>query len=170
MKKFTVSVVVMMLAIISVFAQNLVLWDSVANSLPTDTTLIKSGVVEKKAISTIKHVFYDRSNPNDSESAKITTSNAELGISDAVNAKNSIKASPNPANDEVKFSFSLIPGSSGKIIILQITGTVISENPIQGTHGNFVLTTREIKDGLYFYYLMVNGEVYCAKKFVVRHL
>jgi hypothetical protein len=158
MKKLVLSIVVMMLTMLSVFAQNFILLDSAAHALPSDTRLIKS-----------VPVFSDRSNANDTESVNSTTFLSGSGISDAINVKNSISASPNPANEEVTFTYTLIPGSSGKIIILQITGTVISENPVQGTHGNFVLDTREIKAGLYFYYLMADGKVCSAKKFVVRH-
>jgi len=244
MKKFTLSVAAIMLTIISGFAQNLILWDSVAHFLPSDTTLIKSGPVDadkemykylavknnststlgicmkkviidtipgsvnyfcwakcypanvytpadtiqlspqktdfyhfvghyrpidKKGASTIRYVFYERANPNDSVSVKVTYLPTGLGIVDAVSIKNSISATPNPASEEVNFSYTLTPGSSGKIIILQVTGTVISETQVQGTHGNIVITAQDMKDGLYFYYLMVDGKVCSAKKLIIRH-
>ena len=244
MKKFTLVVVAMLLTMLSGFAQNLVLWDSVAHFLPPDTNLFRSGPVdsekellkylaiknnsstaipvcvkkvvldtvpgsknylcwvrcypdyvyaptdtvmlgpqktdnyhfvghyrpmEKHGNSTIRYVFYNKFNPNDSVSVRITFNPTGLGISDAITAKNSISATPNPANDGIKFNYSITNGITGKIIILQITGTVISETQVQGTHGSFILDTTEMKDGLYFYYLMVDGKVCSAKKLVIRH-
>ena len=125
--------------------------------------------MEKNGSSTVRYVFYDRYNHNDSASVKITFSPTNVGIPDQGEIKNTIIATPNPANDEVNFSYSLSQGSSGKITIFQVTGTVISETPVQTTHGVLNINTQDLRDGLYFYYLVVDGKVCSAKKLVVRH-
>jgi hypothetical protein len=121
--------------------QNLSGWDSLSHSSSRDSMLVKPGA------------------PDDT---KDLSKNAAVRI-------NSIIASPNPANSDLTFNYSMTPGSEGEIIILQITGVVASEIPVTGTHGNIVTDTRDMKEGLYFYYLMVDGKAYSAKKFVIRH-
>ena len=244
MKKCILFVIAIMLTILSGFAQNLVLWDSVAHFLPPDTNLIRSGALdnekelckylaiknnssapipvcvkkvildttpgsknylcwtrcypdyiyapvdtvmlgsqktdnyhfvghyrpmEKHGTSTIRYVFYNKFDHSDSVSVRITYNPTGMGIPDAIMAKNFIFATPNPANEEIKFNYTITPGTTGKIIILQITGAVISETQVQGTHGSITLDSSEMKDGLYFYYLMVDRNVCSAKKLVIRH-
>jgi hypothetical protein len=244
MKRLILTSIVMMVAMVSGFAQNLVIWDSVAHFLPPDTNLIRSGPVDnekemckylaiknnssapipvcvKKVIldtipgsknylcwvrcysdkiyaptdtvllgpqktdyyhfvghyrpmdrngsSTVRYVFYDRYHPTDTASVRITFVPSNVGITEVTTLKNSISATPNPANEEIKFNYTLTPGTTGKIILLQITGTIISETAVQEMRGSLILDTREMRDGLYFYYLMVDGNVCSAKKLVIRH-
>ena len=244
MKRFTFLILAFLLTHLGVFAQNLVIWDSVAHYLPPDTLLIRTGPVdsegemlkylaiknnsvnpiaicvkkvisdtipgsknyicwvrcysdkiyaptdtvllqsqrtdyyhfvghyrpmEKHGISTIRYVFYDTFNHNDSASVRISYNPTGLAVTEANAVKNWLVATPNPANEEVKFSYSIAPGSTGKITILQITGTIMSETQVQGTHGVLDIDTRQMNEGLYFYYLVADGKICSAKKLIIRH-
>lgn len=244
MKKSLLFLVAVLMISVSNFAQNLILWDSVAHFLPPDTILIKSGPVDaekemqkyiaiknnstsaipvclKKVVidtvpgsknyfcwsrcypdyiyhptdtvllppqkteyfrftahyrpmdkpgnTTMRYVFYDKYHPSDSVSVRITFNPTGLGTTEMILPKNSISASPNPADDMIRFTYSISPGSTGKIMILQITGTILAEKLVQGAHGTYDFDCTEMKEGLYFYYLMIDGKVCSAKKLVIKH-
>jgi hypothetical protein len=141
MNQFSILVAALLLTIMNGTAQNLVTWDSASRIATRDSLLIKTG------------------NPDDSK---------DQGRNAVIRA-NSVTGTPNPANAEINFTYNILPGSSGQIIILQITGAVSTEIPVQGGHGSITMDTHAIKEGLYFYYLLVDGKVFSAKKFVIRH-
>lgn len=236
--------IAMISGILSVCAQNLILWDSVSHFLSKDTLLVRSGpmdnekelckylavknntdqaipvcvkkvivdtvtgsknyicwvrcysdkiyaptdtvlllphhtdyyhfvghyrAMDKHGTSTVRYVFYNKLNPNDSTSVRITYSPTNVGIQEQAPAKSLLSASPNPANNEVTFSYSLASGTEGKIVILQLTGTTVAEIPVDGSKGSVTFPASEIRDGLYFYYLVADGKVCSAKKLIIRH-
>lgn len=69
-----------------------------------------------------------------------------------------VSAKPNPASEWIGFNFTLpYNQSEGIIKITDVSGKLITTLNITGNRGQKVWDTREIKQGIYFYTLMVDG-------------
>jgi len=79
-----------------------------------------------------------------------------------------LKVEPNPAKDWTTFNFTLQDNTTtGTIIIVDMTGTIVEVIEVSGQQGQHVWDTRNIKPGVYTYTFNVNGIVN-SNKIVIR--
>jgi len=119
-------------------------------------------------ISTIRYVFFNANNPNDSVCVNIEFSTYPQGINDLSGVTLS-NACPNPANNSVSLSYSVPQNSNAKLIIRNVLGSVVKDLNIAGNSGQINLNTTELADGVYFYSFLVDGKSQVTKKLVIRH-
>jgi hypothetical protein len=125
---------------------------------------IPTGVL---GISTIRYVFFDINNLSDTVCVNINFSTYPESINELSNVSLS-NAYPNPANNAVSFSCSILQNSDAKLIIRNILGSVVKEVGIVNS-GKISMNTSELADGVYFYTFIVNGNSQGTKKLVIRH-
>jgi len=76
---------------------------------------------------------------------------------------------PNPANDIVKFSYTLLePTLKAKITIRNVLGSVIAEEELSHETKQLDIHINEYTAGMYFYTLSINGKSVITKKFLVK--
>ncbi len=80
------------------------------------------------------------------------------------------EAYPNPANSETKFDYKLPKDTKEvKIIIRSLLGFIMSEHLIEGKTGTITIQTNDLTGGLYFYSLMIDGEINITRKLIIKH-
>jgi hypothetical protein len=119
-------------------------------------------------LSTIRYVFFDERNPNDSVCFVVNFQAYPLGINNPGNSL-SISAYPNPASGRVTIDFSGINGAQGTILLRNILGETLNEYPVTVASGQVTFDAAELPAGVYFYSAVVNGGAVATKKLVVRH-
>ncbi|HLO91944.1 MAG TPA: T9SS type A sorting domain-containing protein [Lentimicrobium sp.] len=123
-----------------------------------------------KGTSTVKFVFFDEANTNDSSYVIVNYNIGTIGI-----AENLIKLSkvsnayPNPASSVVNFDYQLpANANNAKININNLLGTTVSSIELVKNEGKASLSLSNLKDGVYFYTLIINNTATVTRKFVVK--
>ncbi len=120
--------------------------------------------------SRVRFTVYNVDNPNDTLSFVVNFTVGYVGIGDVViNTPEISNAYPNPASGNVNFDYNL-PASAknAEIKVTNLLGTVIEEIALEKTEGKASLNVSSLKNGIYFYSLMINNSATTTRKFVVK--
>lgn len=124
-------------------------------------------------ITTIMYTFFNVADENDSVCVLVAY-DCSLGSAVPEISDETIEFSnayPNPANTFTSLSYS-VPASeqnSLKIIIRDLVGNIISENILTDKEGTLKIFTEKFSDGVYFYSLIIDDQVFFTRKLIVRH-
>jgi len=139
----------------------------------TDATFIAHYSANSRAgNSHIRYVFFDTNNTNDSISV-IANYDAinNTGINELNGNDVSIRdAYPNPSNNYTTFNYSLPKQTTNaKITLRNLLGSEVLSANLDELNGKKTISTADLKEGIYFYSLIVNDKIYYTRKLVVRH-
>ncbi len=110
--------------------------------------------------SKIRYTFFDSTNPNDSVSVIVHFVTSTTGADDLIATPTDIISNPfpNPASFKVSFILNLSSKQSNpRIILRNIMGATVIEQPITQRSGDCSLAVEHLKEGVYFYTLLVNS-------------
>lgn len=119
--------------------------------------------------STIRYVWWDQANSNDSVWVTVNFNIGSAGINDNKPSGNLTNAYPNPANSTSNISYTLTNTNSGIIRVSNILGETVKEISITGSKGLTSLNVADLNSGIYFYSLITNDKVLATKKIIVSH-
>ena len=120
---------------------------------------------------TVRYTVYDGSNPSDSVSwvvvYKFTTGINEVAAAPKIILVNSF---PDPSDNASMVNYVLSKDAkSAKITVMNMLGNKVAEFPIDTRETKFIIPTRNLNAGIYFYSLEVDGRVTSTKKLMVNH-
>ncbi len=116
----------------------------------------------------IAYTFYDDANPNDSARIVVRFETVR-GLNAPDLNKNAWKVYPNPADQYVEFSIDAQRYKNASLVITDLLGhTVRKKNFTQG-ETRARLSTSDLKGGVYFYTVLVDGKAVETRKLVVSH-
>lgn len=126
--------------------------------------------VGTKGTSTAKFVFFDVDNTNDSSYVIVNYNLGTVGIAENIFKVAKVSnAYPNPASSMVNFDYQLpVSASDAQIKISNLLGTTVSVIDLTKNEGKASLNVSNLKDGVYFYTLIVNNSTTVTRKFVVN--
>jgi Secretion system C-terminal sorting domain len=78
-------------------------------------------------------------------------------------------AYPNPASGSTSFEYTIPDSSNGKIMLRNLLGGIVREVNFEKPEGKVVISTNDLKDGIYFYSVLLNNKVEITRKLVIRH-
>lgn len=142
--------------------------------LPGETSTNFEGDIEYtaglKGVYSTKYVFFDVDNPNDSSSVTVNYNLGFLG-----NPENIVKSAkvsnayPNPATSNVYIDYRLPSNvSNAKIKISNLLGNTMDVVDLIAQEGKATVNVSNLKNGVYFYSLMINNSATVTRKFVVN--
>jgi hypothetical protein len=125
-------------------------------------TDIFRGDLETNAIAgvdTITWCFYVQTNPSDSVCVRYIF-DSTVGIAEIPSNRNYIsKAYPNPASTNTSFYVNIVKSSrAAQLKIFNMLGTEVKSVDVQETRGSVKVNVAELKSGIYFYSLWVDGK------------
>ena len=141
---------------------------------PNQTTSDFSGHYGHKnhyGVSTLAYTFYNAANTSDSVSViveyHLTGVGLQENIFDLIKFSN---AYPNPAKSFTTFDYSF-PSSVNnvRVEIRDILGSVVREVKLIGGKGVYRMETASMNEGIYFYSVIVDEQLYTTRKLVVEH-
>ncbi len=120
--------------------------------------------------STVKFVFFDMDNTNDSSYVIV---NYNIGfVGRAENLVKSVKvtnAYPNPATSVIYFDYKLPANTSSAYIkVSNLLGNTVSTIELTKNEGRAEINVSGLKNGVYFYTVMVNNSATVTRKLVVK--
>ncbi len=128
---------------------------------------VQKGVLD---VSEVELVFYDQNNPSEVSKIFLKFDTSLSGI-DENTLKNVWMSDvyPNPATNYVSIDYKL-PNQvdNASIKIVNILGSVVKEQNVDIQNNSVSMDISNVKSGIYFYSLTVNGELYSTKKLIVR--
>jgi hypothetical protein len=93
-----------------------------------------------------------------------------MGVGEPVANRGSLSSPyPNPASVYASFSYAIPAGSQGEIVIRDIVGSTVGRQLLSVSSGKASVNVLNLRDGIYFCSLLVDGKVSQTKKLVVRH-
>ena len=78
-------------------------------------------------------------------------------------------AYPNPASTSATLDYMIPDGASGKLMLRNLAGNLVREVNLEKSAGKIVINTFDLKDGLYFYSVLLNNRIELTRKLMVRH-
>ena len=90
-------------------------------------------------------------------------------LGDELNAFNFSAAYPNPASGSISLEYNIPFGSSGKIMLRNLLGSIVRKVNLEKSEGIAVISTNDLKDGLYFYSVILNNKIEVTRKLVIKH-
>ncbi|HVA98395.1 MAG TPA: T9SS type A sorting domain-containing protein [Bacteroidia bacterium] len=125
-------------------------------------------------VTTIRYVYFDQSNPNDSSWVIVNYNVTPTGVQNLGNVgQNSLSSAyPNPASDIAALNYSLASNTtSAKIDFYNMLGQKVNELPIDviNRSGTVKIDVSGMNTGIYFYTFVVNDKTIATKKLIVTH-
>jgi hypothetical protein len=117
-------------------------------------------------ISEIAFVFFDDDNPEDSVMVTIYFNGLITGTGQ-IHQQSISRIYPNPASDFFTLETNYDLSGDLRVEILSITGSVVSISPVSQEMTR--VNTRNLHEGMYFYRLVLSGEVVETGRFIIRH-
>lgn len=121
--------------------------------------------------SIITYEFFDINNTSNSVTVEVEyDAESSQGIADKISLADFSYAYPNPAANQVSFTYDLSNEvNDAAIIISNLLGSVVKERRIYKNNNSVTIETRDLRDGLYLYSLKINGKIEFTRKLVVKH-
>jgi len=92
-----------------------------------------------------------------------------MGFGEDINNYEFSGAFPNPASSSASFEYYIPNGSLGSIVVRNLLGSVVCEVKLEKSQGRSTIYTNELKEGVYFYSLILDNKAVVTKKLVIRH-
>jgi len=78
------------------------------------------------------------------------------------------KVYPNPNNGTMQYDYSIPTGSMGEFMIYDLSGIRVADYRLsEGENNTLKISETNLKDGIYFYLVIVNGEVKARDKLII---
>ena len=121
-------------------------------------------------ISLIEYKYYNKDNPEEYIAVIVKFDTNPTSIDN--NILNNIWVSeiyPNPSTDNVSVNYEL-PSEvkTASVKIVNLLGSVVMEEHIEIGNNSMRMNISNLDGGIYFYSLLINGEIYSTKKLIVR--
>lgn len=118
----------------------------------------------------VKYNIYDMVNPADSVNVFVQYAAYPAGIAEeAMNGGTVSEIYPNPASTFVTIDYQLTSKvNSAQVKVFNMLGSTVKETNLQLGSDKVRMDISDLNNGVYFYSVLINGDVYSTKKLVVR--
>ena len=120
-------------------------------------------------VSEIQYTFFDVNNPLDSANVVVRFEINPVGIS-KIPSITALKAFPNPADDKVTLSYTRSSlNGKGNIELYNMLGSKVFSQQVEDMDGTIIISTENLKAGLYFYSLNDGGQSSRPGRLTIKH-
>ncbi len=125
---------------------------------------------EHNGVTRMIYSFFDENNVNDSVWVEVHYFASGIGIDDAPSQQNVVISNPypNPASSRVNFDYQLPANARQAVIsVHSLLGSKVKEIMLFGTSGKVTFDVNDLKEGIYFYSIVVDNNIIATKRLVV---
>ncbi len=122
-------------------------------------------------ISMVEYTFFNADNEDQNVKVVAKYWAGFDGIAeDAMNGGSISDIYPNPATNYVSVDYNMpAEVNSAKVSIVNLLGAVVKESVIERSSNKLTMDISELEGGIYFYTVLINGDVYKTKKLVIQN-
>ncbi len=121
-------------------------------------------------VSLIEYKFLNKDNPDEYVTVVVKFDASPEDISEYI--LNNVSVSdvyPNPADNFVNINYDMpVEVQEASVKIVNLYGSVVMEGQINTRSNKMRMNITDLKGGIYFYSIFVNGEIYNTKKLLVK--
>lgn len=120
--------------------------------------------------SIVEYTFYNEANEDQNVKIVVKYWASPMDVAEDVMKGGSISdIYPNPATTAVNINFDM-PSTVevAKVQIVNLLGSVVKEATIEPNSSSLSLNISELKGGVYFYAVVINGDVYRTRKLLIK--
>jgi len=139
---------------------------------PGSSTSLFIGYVQPRGFEGTSSVTYCFFTSNPADSLFVTfnyTFLSTVGINEPLSKPSISNAYPNPADGLTNLTYNLNSAKEAKLILYNMLGTPVKEFRLSERQGGFILSTADLKSGIYFYSLIADGKSVSSRKLIVAH-
>jgi hypothetical protein len=120
--------------------------------------------------SKVTYVFFDMNNTNDSVAVTVEYKASPASVGESIQKSVSMSAVyPNPAVSTANIDYSLPSGvNRAEIVLTNMLGCRVGQVSLPETSGKARIPVSDLLNGVYFYSLVVDGQVAQTGKFIVK--
>lgn len=125
---------------------------------------------ETVGLSIIEYTFYNMDDPSENIKVVLKFDTSPDGIDENI-LKNTWVSDiyPNPASNQINVDYNMpIEVDEASVKIVNLLGSVVKEQKIDTRASNMKMDIFDLKGGIYFYSMYINGEIYNTKKLIIR--
>ena len=123
-----------------------------------------------RGISVMRWIFFNESDPRDSLSVTVHYSTFPSATGNFPDRQLLFSVGgPIPADNQFVISYSLTPGTQGRVELRNLAGKLVSGSGIVSISGTVKFSTTELPSGIYLCTLMVDGKPVTTRKIPVCH-
>ncbi len=121
-------------------------------------------------ISTVEYTFFNKNDENEKLVVVAEYDTSPDGIDDYILRNTNIsEIYPNPATNFVSIDYTLpLEVNEASVKVVNLLGSIVKEQQINVRNNNLKMDISDIVGGIYFYSVIVNGEVLETKKLIVN--
>ena len=123
----------------------------------------------QSGLTSITYEFFEKGGQSIPSQVTVNFLLSPLGLGAVLNGYEFSDAFPNPASSSTSFNYSIPAGSVGNIVVRNLLGSVVRDIKLEKLQGRAIINTNDLKEGVYFYTLILNNEAVVTKKLVIRH-
>lgn len=117
----------------------------------------------------ITYEFYEGSHTSVPAQVTVNYIVSPLGLGNDLNSYEFSRAFPNPASSSTSFEYNIPDGSKGNILVRNLLGSIVRDVKLDKLQGRAIINTNDLKDGVYFYSLILDNKAIVTKKLIIRH-
>lgn len=124
----------------------------------------------KIGTSIIKYTFYNKDNTDQKVEIVAKFWSSPEGIAEDAMSKGSVSnIYPNPAGNYVTIDYELTPKvKQASVRIFNLLGSTVKEAVMEKGSNELRINISDLQNGVYFYSVLINGNIYKTKKLVIR--
>jgi hypothetical protein len=88
-------------------------------------------------------------------------------VKDLNNGIADFSAWPNPADDNTTVKYNLKGNKDATLVLRNVLGTTVSETKLPKATGEVELSTRNLGEGVYFYFIQEDEKITAVKKLII---
>ena len=118
-------------------------------------------------IAAIKYCAFDADNVADSACTIVHFNAVSTDIFEEENILSFSNFHPNPTSTNTEMNYNIFPGQNAELLVLDMLGNIVKKHQLSGENGRLSLNVTDLKAGLYFANIMLNGKLHEMKRLIV---
>ena len=118
-------------------------------------------------LAAIKYCAFDANNVTDSACTIVHFNSVSTDIFEDHRMLSFSDFHPNPTSLNTEMKYNLLPGQYAELQVIDMLGNIVKKYQLSSKNGRLAFTISDLKVGLYFANIMVNGQLHEIKRLIV---
>ena len=118
-------------------------------------------------LAAIRYCAFDANNTTDSACTIVHFNSVSTDIFEDQKILSFSDFHPNPTSFNTEMKYNLLPGHYAEVQVIDMLGNMVKKHQLSSKNGRLAFSISDLKAGLYFANIMVNGQLHEIKRLIV---